>query len=104
MLGRVPPPIGQFLGTESPINGSAAADVMSDAIEHFSSLNQMILKNEQSQSFNQQDSGLPLNNGNEEPMMHMPSEAVESAENGVPGVSEEPQRVVMQHSRPSPHQ
>ena len=52
MLGRVPPPIGQFLGTESPINGSAAADVMSDAIEHFSSLNQMILKNEQSQSFN----------------------------------------------------
>ena len=52
MLGRVPPPIGQFLGTESPINGIAAADVMNDAIEHFSSLNQMILKNEQSQSFN----------------------------------------------------
>ena len=104
MLGRVPPPIGQFLGTESPINGGVAADVMSDAIEHFSSLNQMILKNEQSQSFNQQESGLPINNGNEDPMIHMHPGAVERADNGVVGVSEEPQRVVMQESRPSPHQ
>ena len=36
-----------------------------DVIEEYSSLNQMILKNEQSQSFNQQESGLPINNGNE---------------------------------------
>ena len=50
----------------------------------------MILKNEQSQSFNQQDNDLPITNSNEEPMMHMPSEAVESADNGVSGVSEEP--------------
>ena len=50
----------------------------------------MILKNEQSQSFNQQESGLPINNGNEEPMIHMHPGAVETQPDGVPGVSEEP--------------
>ena len=53
MISRVPPPPLQqhILGSESP---EKAVDIMSGGTnEHFSTLNQMILKNEQSQSYNQ---------------------------------------------------